>query len=223
MTNITLINEVPNLLSTGDLGRIRTAMETYANLVAVAWTLSAVTVVVSDTPIAGNYNFYITNRIKMGTGILGYHTKDVAENITGYINADRTLKRVGAPFGWILRAYPKLKIKERYISGSFSEVLSHEIAEALVDPLINLYKIDKVNKKSWLVEVGDQAYNSRFVIPVSSGPLNLVITRILCADFTLPSFYDNAGLAPYSYAKGVSAPFHLEKTCYASISDVPNG
>jgi hypothetical protein len=198
MTNITLINEVPNLLSTGDLGRIRTAMETYANLVAVAWTLSAVTVVVSDTPIAGNYNFYITNRIKMGTGILGYHTKDVAENITGYI-------------------------KERYISGSFSEVLSHEIAEALVDPLINLYKIDKVNKKSWLVEVGDQAYNSRFVIPVSSGPLNLVITRILCADFTLPSFYDNAGLAPYSYAKGVSAPFHLEKTCYASISDVPNG
>jgi hypothetical protein len=124
-------------------------------------------------------------------------------------------------------------------------VISHEVAEALVDPaplLPGVWKTD-ADGNDWLVEVGDQANAAHFVVESVTTLLRpkwvkvkgkLLPVRVMVgikvnqtqvvADYTLPSFYDLKGTSPFSHTNSIiTAPFQHVALCYAWIRNATGG
>lgn len=202
--------------------------EGHANLVAKDWGIQAqaVTIGTKTDPTAW-LNVFIGDNYTLPSNVLGEHlTADVNGNVLAYVSARKTMSRTGAPFGYIVKgrkaSLTHKATPDTYVSGSLMEVLTHEIAEALVDPNINRVALCKSTNQNWLIEVGDQAHGSRFVISYTD-PKTKAVTQGICADYTLPSFYVEGSKAPWSHTGLVSAPFHLDAHCYATIYDAKTG
>ena len=225
MTQIVLVNKSVKLTA-DNMDVLTIAMQTYVNAVTKAWSLEAATVKYSTTKISGAWNFYLVDTFPADApkNSLGYHNYSAAEGVFGYISAALTMPTpVRTPFGKILYGRKATKAHAATITrlehGSLSEVISHELAEALIDPYINNYKLNDLDGSKWLIEVGDQAHAYNWMTTVTRGIIKRISQDLILADFTLPSFYTNKLLAPYSYTNQVTSSFHLDKNCYAYIID----
>ena len=100
---------------------------------------------------------------------------------------------------------------------SLFEVLTHELAEAMVDPSVNRYALAP-DGKMWLIEIGDQADAYRFVVDIPTLLINgRPKTRAIAQDFTLPAYYEPATPAPYSHTGKVSGAWKIDTGCYAYV------
>lgn len=221
--NIRIINSSKRL-STADLGTLVKAMTVYTAAVAKAWNMSAPTITVGQPDPTATINAFLVEEFPAGapTNALGYHNvsafmTDGIKRTACYINVALTMPASVThitPFGTYLPKYGIIS------QGSLSECLSHELAEAMIDPNINTFKYDSATNKSWLVEVGDHAHAYRWVVPIKTSLV--ATTNCIVADFTLPSFYSLTAKAPYSYTGQVKAPFQLDNGCYAyTVSGQP--
>lgn len=222
MTVIHLVNQSAKI-SKSQANALAQGGQKYANLVAKAWGLESVKV--TTTPTDGAWEFYLVDKFPADgpTGALGYH--DVKDGkVVAYISTEITMGvipglPIPSPFGTIIPAFGGLP--ETLFGPSVFETLTHEIAEALVDPLINRYHLDENTGKAWLVEVGDQAGAYRFKVSIKFGPL-LKTINMVAQDFTLPAFYTRTNPGPYSYTGKVTAPFQVDvEGCYAYM--IPAG
>jgi hypothetical protein len=211
MTVIQLVNQSKKI-NTTQLGNLCLGMQKYANLVAKAWGLQAVTV--TSSPTKGAWMFFLVDQFPAGGPVnaLGYHDF-VNGQVVAYVSTAMTMPTLPAPlkitpWGVII---PGLgSTPETLMPGGFSEVLAHEIAEALVDPTVNRFAQDAHTGDLWLIEVGDQADAFRFTVTV--GTLRKV--RMIVQDFTLPSYYVAGSSGPWSYTGKVSAPYALDGNAY---------
>ena len=221
---LAIVNQCTRLTAT-HLEVLRSRMAIYINQVAADWNRPGVNVVAAiDTVQDADMNFYIVDHFPAGapSNALGYHAVDKTGKPVGYINASRAWPAAVhgmTPYGTIVRGSAATKTRaarpEKLTAGSLSEVLSHEMSEAFIDPHINFYKTDTATGKTWLVEVGDQAHAYRYKIEGTDGP------PVIVADYSLPAFYDRKAAGPFSKTGQVSAAFTLDHNCYAFI--VENG
>ena len=214
MIRVHLINESAKV-TPGQAKDLATGLTKYGNMVAAAWHQEQVKVDVTG----GDWEFHIVDQFPVGApqNALGYH--DLAgDKVVAYISTALTMPKMLAPdvngnwfpspFGTIISGVGG--IPDTLMPGSLAEVLSHELAEAMVDPFVNRYAYDDAGKQFWLVEVGDHADAYGFVLTFGFRKVQMI-----CQDFTLPSFYDGQGVAPFSYTGKVSNRFTLDKGGYA--------
>lgn len=216
MTTVRLINQSKkiNYTQTRVLAK---GLEQYGNLVASAWGLEPVKVVTAPTPGAWEFYFVDTPPAGFPANALGYH--DYRDNkIVSYISTVMTMPVIDpklpkvSPFGIIIDDGAG---SEYLMASSFMEVLSHELADALLDANINRYALNEVDGLMWFIETADHAGAYRFALSVPTLAINgRKTTRMICQDFTLPSFYTNQAPAPYSYTGKVSNRFTIDKGCY---------
>ena len=144
------------------------------------------------------------------TGILGYH--EVVGGIpVGYVNVSLCWSIFGdAHFDGITP-----KPIDMITPYSVSEVLSHEFAEMIIDPFINLFS-QNVDKKMWQMEVADPSDKFRYTkeikwtaLTVNSKTVNH-FRYMTFQDFVTPEFYRPGGQPPYSHTGAVTAPFNLD-------------
>lgn len=74
---------------------------------------------------------------------------------------------------------------------SIPVTLTHELAEMLVDPMLDQF-----------VMVGTRKYIKEVCDPCEADVLGLLVGGVLCSDFCLPSYYTQSGTGPFD-AKGV--------------------
>jgi hypothetical protein len=218
MTTVRLINQSKKINST-QTKVLAAGLQQYGNLVAKAWGLEPVKVV--TTPTAGAWEFYFVDTPPAGfpPTALGYH--DYKNNkIISYISTVLTIPAIDpllgkvSPFGIIIPAIDS-STPEFLMPMSFMEVLSHELADALLDANVNRYALNEVDGLMWFIETADHAGAYRFAINVPTLLINgRKTTRMICQDFTLPSFYTNQAPAPYSYTGKVSDRFTIDAGCY---------
>lgn len=80
-------------------------------------------------------------------------------------------------------------------SYDLSTVVTHEVAEATVNPFASSSRLIVHNKKKIEIEVCDPTFST------------FMMDKLPVADFALPSFFKDKGKAPYSYARSLTAPF----------------
>lgn len=223
MIRVQLVNQSA-ILSARDAKDLATGLTKYSRLVSQAWHMEQFSV--STQPYgADDWKFYVVDEFPAGApqNALGYHAEQDDGTIVAYISASETMKPYPSPmpdgstrqspFGTIIDGVPTTGTipgtPDLLWPGSLGEVLSHELAEAMVDASVNRLAVDWVNGRAWVMEVGDHADANRFVLT-----FGIRRVRMICQDFTLPSFYDNHGKAPFSYTGKVSAPFTIDKGAY---------
>lgn len=213
MTVIQLVNQSKKI-NTTQLGGLCAGMQKYGNLVAKAWGLEAVTVV--SKPTVGAWKFYLVDQFPAGgpQNALGYHDF-VNGEVVAYVSTAMTMPTLPAPlkitpWGVIIPALGDTP--ETLMPGGLSEVLAHEIAEALVDPTVNRFALNERTGELWLIEVGDQADAFRFTVTAQTTPTRTV--RMIVQDFCLPSYYVAGSAGPWSHTGKVTGPYVLDGNAY---------
>jgi len=224
---INIVVQTP-LLNPANFQAIAAIEQQHANMVALDWNLPPQTVSIGTQvdPTAW-LNVIVGDTHLFPVNVLGEHEPaDKNGNVIAYVSAHKTLTRAGAPFGSIVHGRKATAFSkgtpDKLVSDGFMECLTHEIAESMVDPGVNKWALAKSKNQNWLVEVGDQAHAYLFIISYTD-PKTKMVTQAVCADYTLPSFYQEGAKAPYSHTGKVSAPFTLDVGCYAKIIDATTG
>jgi hypothetical protein len=216
MTNIQLINQSKKINAT-QMKVMVAGLQKYGNLVTKAWGLEPVKVSTTATPGAWEFYFVDTPPKGFPANALGYH--DYVDNkIISYISTVLTMPVIDpllpkvSPWGFI---FDMGDGTETLMPMSFMEVVTHELADALLDANVNRYALNEVDGLMWFIETGDHAGAYRFALDVPTLLINgRKTTRMICQDFTLPSFYTNQAPAPYSYTGKVSNRFTIDPGCY---------
>jgi hypothetical protein len=225
MTQLHLVNS--GAITNEELSITRDAVQDFTNIATKYWPAPSVSLVTSGTvSIPDAKNIYITDD-KINAKALGYHVANpVAAFISPKMNRVTTLSlRRRLNLLGTVREHPGLNVKNKviiaakptlFIPGMIS-VICHEIVEMLADPNLDNWKV-MPDGSSVLVEVGDHANAFHFKAVITSTIKGKVVTNKVCfPDFTLPSFYDAKGVAPFSYTGAVTAPFTFLHGCYAYI------
>lgn len=90
-----------------------------------------------------------------------------------------------------------------------SQVLSHEVLEALIDPKCTQWQLNPTTGTMYALEVGDPVDGNVKVVRLSDG------TRVTVTDWVLPAWYDVQNtVGPYNTLDTLSAPFTLAPTGY---------
>ena len=213
MRQVVLIDEVGVALV--DMRNLVIAAQHYADLVAKAWNCEPVTV--STTPSKGAWNIYLTERLRARTS-KGHHNVD---------------KATGLPFAWVSSAsvggkpygtYLKEHITKPLVVGGVTmrpsrirpavyrdgiiSIICDELGEMMIDPILKTFSAPDSMGRSWLVEISAHCYGKFFA---------LTIAGKVCVfhDFTLPSYYDLNGKAPFTFNNALRAPFERTRTSYA--------
>jgi hypothetical protein len=198
------------------------SVKAYAPLVTTAWGLPSVevTALPYDPQVC---NIHLTDE-KKNIHAYGFHTYENGipqAYVSPYMNRilPKFLARRSQNIYGVVKEHPdfyiggKLFRKARptdYTFGFISVVL-HELAELLVDPGINTWRA--WGDKQVLVEVGDHVNGFHFFRTISG-------VKVVMPDFTLPSFYDPAGKAPYSHCNAPAKPFDfITHKSYAYVKD----
>jgi hypothetical protein len=209
---ITYVNESSN--KTLESASMMSVLNSFAQDVAKGWNLGTVAVVQSNMRNPNGMNVCLVNKFpnqKMTTLAYGYHEM-VNGHAIAYARVDAFGKR-----SLLGKYYPPVKIgplkfsKPMYLQGVVS-VLCHELAEMLIDPNIDGYFQDGQGRK-WLQEVCDHT-TGNYVIP---DPITKAMAVV--PDFTLPSFYNVAGVKPYSHCNVPIKPFTLVSGAYGYYKD----
>lgn len=216
MTTIQIINQSKKINSTQTKVMVK-GLEQYGNLVAKAWGLEPV--VVTQKAVEGAWQFYLVDKFPVGGPVnaLGYHDY-VGNKVVSYISTAMTMPDIDpllpkvSPWGFI---FDMGDGTENLMPMSFMEVLTHELGDALLDANVNRYALNEVDGLMWFIETCDHAGAYRFAMDVPTLLINgRKTTRMICQDFTLPSFYTNQAPAPYSYTGKVTNRFVIDPGCY---------
>jgi hypothetical protein len=206
-----------------ELSIIIDSMKEYAPYVTDAWQKEPVEITTNpyDPKVC---NFHLTDE-KINRHAYGFHTYEnqvPQAYISPYMNriqAKFVARRSQNIFG-VVKEHPDFIIRGKLIrkgrptdlTFGFISVVLHELAELLVDPGINLWK--PWGDKQVLVENADHVNGFHFFRVIQG-------VKVVMPDFTLPSFYDPAGKAPYSYCNAPTKPFDfITHKSYAYIKDV---
>lgn len=203
---IRLVNDA--LIPDADFAKIVSAVKYFTKLTANAWNIPTVVVEVGNTPDASDWMVYVTDKNRH-VGAAGYHTV-----VNGIPVAYCSPKASGRLFGTYIKP---LVIRGKQIHGGLTtpglvSTICHEIAEMLVDPVIQNFSAKDSQGRSWLVEVCDHCFGS-YMVYVADG------TKCIIPDVTTPSYYDLNGSAPYTIFGAVDAPFKLTPKGYAYYKD----
>ena len=215
----------------------------YAPLINEKWNLGGVTVSAGLTDTT-SWNIYLTDD-KRNNSALGFHTIEnglpcaYISPSMNRISALFTSRRSANIYGQVIQHpalvynHPEIKIgskvfrkayttvirpaKPTEIKPGFISVVTHEVAEMMVDPFIDrwtpMIKTPEVpNGGELLIEVGDHVNSSHFT--------QLVNNKVaVMADATIPSFYDPNGVKPLSLNSSPTAPLTFPHGTYAYIKD----
>lgn len=207
-----------------------------ANIVAADWGLRQVVVNTTPAPPTPSYawKFYLVDKFPPAAPqrAYGYHTVE-GDTVVAYINVPLCSSIFGTITDFPQVGTPKDSFytpqKQILFPGSVSEVLTHELAEALVDPQVNRYADDGTDAPGnmWMIEVGDHADSWRYVVTGSVTTTTGTIIkrrttrtqRMIAQDHTTPAFYDSYNTTgPYSHTGNAPGPFKIDvknTTCYA--------
>ena len=223
-TTINFVLDTP-LITTNEFRQLVSGMKRYVPMVCEAWGKPIPKIQYSNRRYDGMWNFLVTEQNRI-SGAYGYHTVENGLPV-GYISPTACGVTTGygretAIFGAHI---PKTQWSAEFTFPGLASVLAHEVAEALIDPNIDLWFQD-VEKNFWLCEVSDQANSTHFPLSITTriGLCNIglrnVVKEMVFADFTLPSFYLPQGAYPYTMTgKGATKPFEHVSGCYAYIRD----
>jgi hypothetical protein len=199
MTTLCLTNDT---LSPADFQTLVDAVKYYTPLITKAWKLPDV--IVTTTPIKGAWVVNITDKNRH-VGASGYHT--VANGIpTAWCSPQAS----GRLWGHYIAPLFLKKVQVHgalYTPGLVTTVL-HEIAEMLVDPVIQTLSAKDSQGRQWLVEVCDHVFGTYQVHSIGQ---NVCVFP----NITTPAFYDLKGKAPFDLLGVVTAPFSLTPKGYA--------
>jgi hypothetical protein len=233
MINVALMNQSKKV-TTAQTKILAAGLTVYARPISPEWFAADVKVtayLATDLIPRDAWPFYICDKLPAGSPPRAYGYHDYVDGKpVAWISTALTMPLASSsPFGLIQSATPAIppfidvdgKLNpglpaqpERLFSGSLCEVLSHELAEALVDPTINRYA-DNGQGQMLLMEVGDIADNLRYTVTVVTGVLRKKV-RMIVQGWAKRSAYVVGAKPPYSYPDGISAPFVLNTAegCY---------
>jgi len=215
MANIAIIKPGSSRVTGSDLKIMAIGQTKYARLVTNAYGLKPIEVYFAPNGPRNKNDFVIDIQENLSApGILGEHQL-IDNRVVITISASATIPDpIVSPFGIILdspNGDPFLW------PGSMSEVISHEIAESLLNQWANCFRYDQVNNQLVFMEICDIADAYRFPITVRTGILGSK-QQMICQDFGLPAAWDNqATSGPYSHTGQLSGPFKLDKNCYRFV------
>jgi hypothetical protein len=240
---VTLVNQTDQI-SASELATMVKAVQSFADLATKAWQKSPLQVSSASLRVDKTWNVYLSGNKAMA-GAYGYHVvenglpaayispttcrltaKESAshdDNLWGVVRKHPAITTTskGVVMGGKVIVKPKTRTTPGrptfYIPGMVA-VICHELAEMIADPAIDNWATIPVGTKDFpngatvLVEIGDHTPGH---FDVTFGTQDVVFP-----DFTLPSFYDAKGKAPYSYIGGIiTAPFQFVHRAYAFIRD----
>ena len=196
VTTIHLDNQAS--LTTTEMVILTKHVQDYTNLVTSAWGIEQR--LVTTVPTVGAWSVFITYKNRH-TNASGYH--DALNNVPViYCLPNTAYNRFGKyRKPWILRG--KTILKESFRPGLLT-VICHEVAEALIDANNDRYSAPDTSGHEWRVEIGDHCFGAYFTDA----------NNYVYPDFTLPSFYDTKGVAPFTHLKSVGKPFTLTPKGY---------
>ncbi len=193
------------LVDPDDLWHMAKALEANAGHCAVAWDLPppAVTMIDDARALPAISNVHPVVLVGEGgrEGLLAVHSWDWVRYVT------------------TSRVYVHKASGLRGGRQSICEAAGHEITEALVDPLINQWRVHPQDPKVHVaLEVADPVQDT----------YDLLITwrretvRWPVANFVLPAWFDASSPGPYDHAGTLTAPGQLGPEGYAILRD-PSG
>ena len=210
MATINVVDESGTLASS--INSIRLALQVFSDQVTDAWGLPRNGLVTLGVRNASSWNVCFVNQFPnpaMQKTAYGYHEIVNGEPIA-YIRVDSFGKR--NPLGFCLKPLivKGIKITPGILTPGIASVAMHELAEMIVDPQVNRYATDPLNR-NWIMEVCDHTVG-KYAITIPNA-------NVVAPDFTLPSFYDITGTAPYSHLNVPSKPFTLVSGGYGYFKD----
>lgn len=132
------------------------------------------------------------------TGTAGYHT---------LYNGTTTVKIFAQT---VLNAGGVSLYEDTRTKPTVSQILCHEVLEALVDPKCTQWILNPSTGTLYSLEVADAVDGNVKVVRLSDG------TRVRVSDWVLPAWYDVQNtVGPYNILDTLSAPFTLAPTGYA--------
>lgn len=212
MNVLNIVNESKRIIGKQDLLTLAQLLSDMSAKVTVAWGLPMANILPAPARGSG-WNVVIVDKFPNLTmqKNLGYHEVVNGQPIA-YIRADCYGSR--SIFGTYS---PAFKIKGIQLHGSrltpgLLTVAAHELAEMLVDPMVDKLSLPDAKGQSWVLEVCDHTVGFwRSIVNNVSGIL---------PDFTTPAFYDlNRGVKPYSYLNAPLTPMVLIKGAYGYYRD----
>lgn len=169
------------------------------NHIAPAWNLQA-----------PNLTFVSSrSRVPIGAIVVAVVDNPDVADAAGY----HDLNDRGWPVAFVF-VDPTLDHGGTILSGanSVSQTMSHELAEALVNPLIYGWADDE---RSGLIamEIGDPVENDTYVVPYSNKEVSV-------SNFVLPSWFSIHGHAPFDYLHKLTRPRTMTRGGYKIIAKV---
>jgi len=210
MKVITFVNE-SKYLTAPDFSSIASAMGIFTSQVTKAWNLEDTSIVTAPTRSANGWNVCVVDHFPQSVQAYGYHEVLNGQPIA-YI---RSQSFVNAPLGKFRKGITFKNVvisKDRYEEGT-ATVIFHELIEMLIDPNINKVSAPDSKGRTWLMEPADHVRGLLYKITAKDG------RDVIAPNWTLPSFYDVHGVAPYSYIPSVTTPFTLTPTGYGYYKD----
>lgn len=190
------------------------ACNVYIKQLCKAWNILPITVSrLLTPPTTQNYVFYIVDDTPPA-GTLGFHT-EIQNRVLGYVYAKTILANGGVP------------LYKDTTTLTVASILFHEIAEAVIDPYVNLWW--QQNLTTYVAgEVCDPVEGP--IIPTIVSVLNVSTTVGLC-DFIFPLWYNPEAPVSskpvrgyqYNYANTLSAPFSVLPTGYITTLNIRSG
>ena len=187
--------------------------------VCPAWGLEPWQVIADHVPGKADMFIYLVDEFadKTLTGILGYHAVSSTNQPVGFVNValcysifgDTHINPIGSPTEPYY--FPGTDIISPF---SVSEVISHELAEMLINPIVNRFA-QSTDKKFWSMEIADPSDNFRYAkrIDWKTQLVNRLVNHyryMTFQDFVYPAFYESQSVGPYSHTGGVKKPFNLD-------------
>jgi len=214
MRTITFVNE-SKYLAAPDFASIGSALGIFVTQVTKAWNLEETVVVSSNTRSTNGWNVCVVDHFPQSLQAYGYHEVLNGQPIAYILGGSfRT-----APLGKFRKGISfkgKVLSQDRYQQGT-AAVVFHEVVEMLVDPNINAVSAPDSKGRTWLMEPADHVRGLLYKITSRDGK------DVIAPNWTLPSFYDLHGVAPYSYIPSVTTPFTLTPEGYGFYKDIAGG
>jgi len=172
MSQITIINNSTVVADVDVQSMVEACNQFLPNLTG-AWNMGNPQVVFnSDKTATGNWHFYIVNTDSDVPGALAYHT-ETNDQVVGYILAQTILQNGG------------VVLYQDHNTPSVASALFHEIAEALIDPTVNIWWLAG-NNQMYAGEVCDPVQDN--IVPVVLDSNNQITVGL--SNFIFPAWRD---------------------------------
>jgi hypothetical protein len=198
MTQIAWINQSQGQLADADAARIVEALNLQAPDLAAGWPgteISHVTATADTVPAGAVKAYWLQNADVAGA--LGYHDVDPSGDPYIRVFTETILSNGGSALSGAV---------------SISVCSSHEACEEAVDPTCTSTSTAP-NGDVWADETADPVESNSYDVTTSDG------TVVAVSDFVLPSFFQEAGTAPFDKLSVLTAPFTIAQGGYGIVNN----